>query len=174
MSRTTRALSEEERLRIAHENRMHAAQSTRTPPPAPHAEGEIERIAEAVNKGRYVTGGLPYRTLAESDATDRAYAYRIAREVLAALRSPQAPAAGESETLDELESGLTTARQTLINLEFCGPGEHGKGDPEVVAIDAALRHIRSQRRIEKLRSLGFTDAADFAASPSQPASGEKI
>lgn len=39
----------------------------------------------------------------------------------------------------DLKEGLSTARHALINLGFCGPNKDGDGDPEVVAIDAALR-----------------------------------
>lgn len=47
-------------------------------------------------------------------------------------------------TIDN-QRGLIAARHALINLGFCGPGEHGEGDPEVNAIDRALSLIAAER-----------------------------
>jgi hypothetical protein len=35
-------------------------------------------------------------------------------------------------------AALRATRDVLINLGFCGPGNHGAGDPEIKAIDDAL------------------------------------
>lgn len=39
------------------------------------------------------------------------------------------------------KTSLAEARRALINLDFCGPGEHGDGDPEIAAIDAAENFV---------------------------------
>lgn len=60
-------------------------------PPAPQAEGELERVADAIDAARYARPEFPRERphpFSQADHRDREYAFRLAR---AALRSAQAP-----------------------------------------------------------------------------------
>jgi predicted Fe-S protein YdhL (DUF1289 family) len=69
------------------------AASALTPSAAVAPAGEVETVAEAINKARYldddgIARGLPYRPLAESSPTDRAYCTKLARAALSAAPTP--------------------------------------------------------------------------------------
>ena len=51
------------------------------------------------------------------------------------------------------KTSLAEARRALINLDFCGPGEHGDGDPEIAALSDAAEKLRKPRAGISLFSL---------------------
>lgn len=43
-----------------------------------------------------------------------------------------------ADKIEALTKAITAARVALVSAGFVGPGDHGPGDPEINAIDAAL------------------------------------
>lgn len=47
-------------------------------------------------------------------------------------------ASKQDEEIEQLRAALRSTRMTLLKCGYCSAGEHGTGDPEINAIDAAL------------------------------------
>jgi hypothetical protein len=49
-------------------------------------EAAVDKVADAINRARYVPGGLPERILTDEDRSAQEYARRLARAAIAAMR----------------------------------------------------------------------------------------
>ena len=49
-------------------------------------EAAVDKVADAINRARYVPGGLPECGLADEDRSSQEYARRLARAAIAAMR----------------------------------------------------------------------------------------